>query len=108
MTEVVAFFYLKDGRTVKVTSNFGTYNKLTNDMFFQENVRMIEAENELQADYLDAIASESFLTAYNNVKFSNDESIGFADKVEVDLTTKLSQISMYSSGEKIYIIYNNE
>ena len=36
MTEVVAFFYLKDGRTVKVTSNFGTYNKLTNDMFFQK------------------------------------------------------------------------
>ena len=42
------------------------------------------------------------------ILFSNDESIGFADKVEVDLTTKLSQISMYSSDEKIYIIYNNE
>ena len=106
MTEVVAYFYLTDGRTVKVTSKFGTYNKLTNDMFFEENVRMTEAENELRSDYLDAIASESFLTAYNNVKFSNDESIGFADKVKVDLTTKLSQISMYDGEEKIYIIYN--
>ena len=75
---------------------------------FEENVRMTEAENELQSDYLDAIASESFLTAYNNVKFSNDESIGFADKVKVDLTTKLSQISMYDGEEKIYIISHDQ
>ena len=39
MTNMHVVLYLKKGRIVNITSNRGKYNKITNDCFFEENVK---------------------------------------------------------------------
>ena len=102
MKTVVAYFFYKDGRIVTITSDAAIYNKITNDMFFQINVKMVESENVLLADNIDVISSENFIKAYNNIKFSNGENLLFADQMYIDLSKKTSNISM-NDDEKVII-----
>ena len=102
MTTVVAYFFYKDGRIVTITSDEAIYNKVTNDMFFHINVKMVESENVLLADNIDVVSSENFVKAYNNIKFSNGQNLMFADQMHIDLSKKTSDISMY--GDKKVII----
>ena len=39
MTNMHVILYLKDGRTVNILSDKGTYNKVNYDCFFEKNVR---------------------------------------------------------------------
>ena len=41
LRDVVAFIYIKDSDTVKITSNFGKYNSKNYDTIFSENVIVI-------------------------------------------------------------------
>ena len=102
MKQVTAYIYVGD-RTVMITSDFGSYNKAKQDMLFRQNVEMIEGLNTTKSDNLDIINTENYVTIYNNVFFINEESAGQADKVEVDLTTRNSKISMYESNERIQV-----
>lgn len=98
MRDVTTFFYYKENKVITITSDYAIYNKLTSDMFFETNVKMVETEHELTSDNLDYEASENLVTAYNNVKFYNSKNLGFADKVEVDLTEQTSKVSMFDNS----------
>ena len=41
LRDVVAFIFIKDSDTVKITSNFGKYNSKNYDTIFSENVIVI-------------------------------------------------------------------
>ena len=41
LSDVVAFVFIKDKDTVKITSNFGKYNSKNSDTIFSENVIVI-------------------------------------------------------------------
>ena len=40
MKNILCNFYFKDGTVLKITSDFGVYDNLTNDMSFEQNVKM--------------------------------------------------------------------
>ena len=62
-----ATFYFKDGKTLKVTGDTGTYNNKTNDMEFRDNVKVTQADNRIFADNLDYFNLRRLIKVYGNV-----------------------------------------
>jgi len=97
LTDVVAFIFVKDKDTVKITSNFGKYNSKNYDTIFSENVIVIYPGHKITGEYLDF----SFLTNLGifttNVIYTGEKTNLFADKIEMNLTTKDTKIFMNAS-----------
>ena len=94
MKNVTARLYYKD-RVVIIKSLNAIYNRDTNDMLFDTEVRIVDGENKTWSDNLDVFATKDHIYVYNNVKFLNEKTLGYADKIEIDVASKTSQISMY-------------
>jgi LPS export ABC transporter protein LptC len=94
LTDVIAFVFVKDKDTVKITSNFGKYNSKNYDTIFSENVIVVYPEHKITGEYLDF----SFLTNLGifttNVVYTGEKTNLFADVIEMDLTTKDTKIFM--------------
>ena len=113
LTDVIAFVFIKDKDTVKITSNFGKYNTINYDTIFSENVIAVYPGHKITGEYLDF----SFLTNLGifttNVIYNGEKTNLFADKIEMNLTTKDMKIFMeqpvslydddYSKFEKVLI-----
>ena len=103
LTDVVAFIFIKDSDTVKITSNFGKYNTTNSDTIFSKNVIVVYPGHKITGEYLDF----SFLTNLGvfstNVIYTGDKTNGFADKIEINLTTKDTKIFMNDTGKKVLI-----
>ena len=97
LTDVVAFVFIKDKDTVKITSNFGKYNTINYDTIFSENVIVVYPGHKITGEYLDF----SFLTDLGifttNVIYTGEKTNLFADKMEMNLTTKDTKIFMNQS-----------
>jgi LPS export ABC transporter protein LptC len=103
LSDVVAFIFVKDKDTVKITSNFGKYNTKNYDTIFSENVIVLYPGHKVTGEYLDF----SFLTNLGvfttNVIYTGEKTNLFADKMEMNLTTKDTKIFMNDAGKKVLI-----
>ena len=102
MTDMYVTLTMDDGRLVTITSDNGSYNKVTYDCFFENNVKAIDGKTTVLAENLHLLASENSATVYNNVFLTNDQGSLLADKVHYDFETRYYQISMFSD-EKVKI-----
>jgi len=94
LTDVIAYIFIKDSDTVKITSNFGKYNTKNYDTFFSENVIVIYPGHKITGEYLDFSFLKDLGTISKNVIYTGDKTNLFADKVEINLTTKDTKIFM--------------
>ena len=94
LTDVIAYILIKDSDTVKITSNFGKYNSKNYDTVFSENVIVIYPGHKITGEYLDFSFLKDLGTISKNVIYSGDKTNLFADKVEINLTTKDTKIFM--------------
>ena len=101
LTDVIAYIFIKDSDTVKNTSNFGKYNSKNYDTVFSENVIVIYPGHKITGEYLDFSFLKDLGTISKNVIYSGDKTNLFADKVEINLTTKDTKIFMYENKEKV-------
>ena len=103
LSDVVAFVFIKDKDTVKITSNFGKYNTKNYDTIFSENVIVVYPGHKVTGEYLDF----SFLTNLGvfttNVIYTGEKTNLFADKMEMNLTTKDTKIFMNDARKKVLI-----
>ena len=95
MTNMHVVLYLKNERIVNIISNKGKYNKVTNDCFFEENVRATDEKTIILAENLDLLATENFVKIYNNVKLNDPTGFLQADKIDYDFETKYFKVSMF-------------
>ena len=96
---------MKDGRIIIITSDNGSYNKVSYDCFFENNVKAIDGETTVWSENMDLLASEDSATVYNNVFLTNDKGSLRADKIYYDFETNYYQISMFSNKKvKIKLI----
>ena len=104
LTDVIAFVFIKDKDTVKITSNFGKYNSKNYDTIFSDNVIVIYPEHKITGEYLDF----SFLTNLGifttNVIYTGEKTNLFADEIEMNLTTKDTKIFMNDDGKKVLVV----
>ena len=97
LNDVIAFIFIKDSDTVKITSNFGKYNSKNSDTIFSENVIVIYPGHKITSEYLDFSFLSNLGTFTTNVIYTGEKTNLFSDKIEMDLTTKDTKIFMNES-----------
>jgi LPS export ABC transporter protein LptC len=103
LTDVVAFIFIKNSDTVKITSNFGKYNSKNYDTIFSENVIVIYPEHKITGEYLDFSFLNNLGIFTTNVVYTGEKTNLFADKIEMNLTTKDTKIFMNDANKKVLI-----
>ena len=96
MTTMNVNLYLTDGRIVNITADKGSYNKLTYDCFFQDNVYATDGETKIYAQNLDLLATKNYVEIYNNVNLNYITGSLWADKINYDFETKNFKVSMFN------------
>ena len=97
LTNMRVTLLLDDEKIIIITSDKGSYNKITYDCFFEENVEATDGETLILADNLDLLASVDSATIYNNVVLTNDRGSLRADKVDFDFETKYYHVYMFDN-----------
>ena len=103
LENVISYIYIKDSDVVKITSNFGKYNSKNYDTIFSKNVIVIYPSHKITGEYLDFSFLNNLGTISKNVIYTGDKNSLIADKIEMNLTTKDTKISMNDSGKKVII-----
>ena len=103
LRDVVAFVFLKDKDTVKITSNFGKYNTKNYDTIFSENVIVVYPGHKVTGEYLDFSFLNNFGVFTTNVIYTGEKTNLFADKMEMNLNTKDTKIFMNDTRKKVLI-----
>ena len=103
LRDVVAFIFIKDSDTVKITSNFSKYNSKNYDTIFSENVIVIYPEHKITGEYLDFSFLSNLGTFTTNVVYTGEKTNLFADKIEMNLATKDTKIFMNDTRKKVLI-----
>ena len=103
LKDVIAFIFLKDSDTVKITSNSGKYNSKNYDTIFSENVIVIYSGHKITGKYLDFSFLKNLGTFTENVVYNREKINLFADKIEMNLATKDTKIFMNDNGKKVLI-----
>tara|TARA_B100001123_G_C15189975_1_gene978903 strand:+ start:470 stop:1072 length:603 start_codon:yes stop_codon:yes gene_type:complete len=96
MKNIVCYFNFKDGTVLEIRSKTGTYNNVTLDMSFTENVNMFYEDSSLFSDKADFSNANSLLVVEGNVRTQNPDGDLMADKLNFDFTDKKLKVSMYN------------
>ena len=78
-------------------------------IFFLTEVRekQLEDENKITSNNLDFIFDKNLITIYNNVKYNGIQGLLLADKVDMNILKKETEIFMFNKEKKVEIQYNN-
>ena len=95
MTDMHVTIHMLNDRIINITSDSGSYNKLTYDCFFEKNVKAMDGKTIILSENLDLLASEDIATIYNNVRLNSDKGSLQADKIEYNFEKKFYRISMF-------------
>ena len=96
MKNIICHFNFKDGTVLEIRSKTGTYNNVTLDMSFTENVNMFYEDSSLFSDKADFSNANSLLVVEGNVRTQNPDGDLMADKLNFDFTDKKLKVSMYN------------
>ena len=86
-------FYFKDGTTLVITGDYGTYNNKTFDMAFKDNIVAEFQNNVLYADNLNYRNMKSLLTIYGNVSLIQKNNKMFGERLVLNLKDGVAKIS---------------
>ena len=103
LEDVIAYIFMKNSDTIKITSNFGKYNTKNYDTIFSENVIITHPNHKITGEYADFSFLNNLGTITTNVVYTGEETNLFADKIEMDLTTKDTKIFMNDNTEKVLV-----
>ena len=104
MKNVKAIIEIYNSDPIIITSNFARYNVKNYDTSFKENILVKHADNKLNGENLDLSFQDNLMSMYNNIIYQNPDTKLVADKLEIDLITKDSKITMNNKQSKIKII----
>ena len=91
MSDVRAKIILLDKSIIYINSLKAEYNNVNYDTKFENNIRLRFLENEIHCDNLNIFFKDNLLEAYKNLTYKNLDIIMKADKVEINLLTKIQE-----------------
>ena len=103
LENVVAYIFNKDSDTAMITSNFGVYNSKNYDTIFSENVIILYPSHKITGEYLNLSFLKNLGTISKDVIYKGEKTSLFADKVEINLTTKDTKIFMDDKNKKVLV-----
>ena len=106
MKNVNAKINFINAEPINITAGFATYNTKNYNTYFSKNINISYVENEIECEKLDLLFSNNLALLYDNIIYTNLKTKLFADRLEIDLITKNSKISMNNKNKKIKMFYN--
>ena len=103
LENAVGYIFIKDSDTIMITSNFGTYNSKNYDTIFSENVIILYPGHKITGENLDLSFLKNLGTISKDVIYKGEKTSLFADKVEINLTTKDTKIFMDDKNKKVLV-----
>ena len=103
LENVVAYISIKDSDTIMISSNFGVYNSKNYDTIFSENVIILYPGHKITGEYLNLSFLKNLGTISKDVIYKGKKTSLFADKVEINLTTKDTKIFMDDKNKKVLV-----
>ena len=103
LNDVIAYIFLKDSETVKITSDFGKYNSKNYDTIFSKNVIITYPNHKITGEYLDFSFLKNLGTMSINVVYTGVANRMIADRIEMNITTKDTRIFMDDNKNKVLI-----
>ena len=107
LKNVIAYIYIKDSDTVKITSNFGKYNSKNYDTIFSKNVIVTYPGHKITGEYLDFSLLRDLGTMSTNVIYTGNKNELFADMIEMNISTKDTKIFMNDNKKDVIIKGSN-
>ena len=98
MKMMTAIFYFKDGTKLKIEGNSGSYNSLTKDMRFKDEILSTYLDYVLNSDNLDFFNKDNYLEIYGNVNGSSSDGNLVADSLKFDISNQTLKISMFDNN----------
>ena len=105
LTNVKAKISTLNSEDIFIQSDFAKYNSKNYDTNFYENIKVDYAEHNIGCEYLDLLFNKNRAFLYENIVYKNLDTKLLADRLEIDLITKNSKLSMKDQNEKIKIVY---
>ena len=105
LTKVKAKISTLNSEDIFIQSDFAKYNSKNFDTNFYENIKVKYSDHKIDCKYLDLLFNKNQAILYDNIIYKNLETRLLADRLEIDLITKNSKLSMKSGKEKIKIVY---
>ena len=106
MKNVKAKINFVNSETISIAANLATYNTKNYNTNFLKNINMNYMENKIECQKLDLLFDKNLALLYDNIIYTSLKTKFFADRLEIDLITKNSKISMNDKNKKIEIFYN--
>ena len=106
LENVVGIIKLNDKSDIEIKSNFAKYNSITFDTNFYENVVGFFEESKVSSDNLDLFFKNNKAIMYNNIKYSDKNTLANADKITFNLLNGDVNIKMFDKNKKIQVIKN--
>ena len=103
LENLIAYIFIKDSDTIMITSNFGEYNSKNYDTIFSENVIILYPGHKITGEYLNLSFLKNLGTISKDVIYKGEKTSLFADKVEINLTTKDTKIFMDDKNKKVLV-----
>ena len=103
LKDITAYIFIKDADIVKITSDYGRYNSKNYDTIFSKNVLIMYPNHKITGEYLDFSFLNNLGIMTTNVIYSGDKTNLYADKVEMNLTTKDTKIFMNDANKQVLI-----
>ncbi len=107
MTDVEAIIYLVNSAPIKIKSKYAKYNKKDYETNFKENILISYIDKEIQSENLDLSFENNLATIYNKIVYNDNNTILYADIIEIDLITKNSRVFMHNDLKKIKVSTKN-
>ena len=105
LKNVKAKISVVNSEAVFIESDFAKYNSKNYDTNFYENTKVEYAEHKINCRYLDLLFNKNLAILYENIVYKTLQTRLLADRLEIDLITKNSKLSMKDEKEKIKIVY---
>ena len=101
--EVSAEIIRQDNEIIKIYSKTADYNKKNNDTIFKNSVSIEYGDQIIRSEVVKLNFSENLIEIIENVHYMNNNTQIYADKVELNLLSKIMKISMINQDDKIQI-----
>ena len=101
--EVMAKIIQKNEDVIYIYSDVADYNKINNNTIFKKNVNVKYGDQSIDAELINLDFSKNLIKIEDDVYYKNNNLKVNADKIEIDIESKKSKITMNKIEDKVKI-----
>ena len=89
---------------INIKSDYAKYNSKNYDTNFYENTKIDYAEHNINCEYLDLLFNKKLAILYESIVYKNLQTKLLADRLEIDLISKNSTLSMKDKKANVVLV----